>query len=616
MAEMRCSRCDRVRGPDEFTGLGELVGSVSKQPPLAGSLLGDPGPWAEIDGLDVCPQCQTPREREDVARRTVALIEARISRLQDEHAEPTQGESPLIAFAMLARERLAALARQAEEAHVPPREDRPPGTELRVAVTGAFLTGHPVRVRIRDYERLRITVGKELPAGRGWSVERLEGRRGGTYESGGGFATMLPLVLARRSGGDMLERAQAALGRRRDEHDDWLIAETRGWVLSASSLRIDVYDLGMAVMNGTLDVQLPTDASLPTAARTLNRLVRLKPGPDTRVASPIVETFQELANETAHEFAAAVRRRMPEAVQEAWLSPFLRAMSDVGDDEGGGGDWGRLLWLHPIHVLRLDRGSEDETAVAVDQLAPLFHRSIGIPDGRFVPGIGWSAIVAAADADVDTDIPLELTELHWAYYALYMEIDRGLLALLDDDRWYEPDSLEELELDADRVFGHYMRVMEARARLDSELASRGGDELAIWDAIADVQRFDALVDAVERKVEALYRVAERRVQQAAARRARRTGRILGGLTALTVVTVAVAVATYFMGGRTDDAGHVVLRMGIAAAGFALAAWIGWLAHRERALRRARVRYMRTMRALPARKRSRPADRSPRPGTRA
>lgn len=242
-------------------------------------------------------------------------------------------------------------------------------------------------------------------------------------------------------------------------------------------------------------------------------------------------------------------------------------MSGADSDERDRGDWGRLLWLHPLHVLIL-HDVEDDTTAAADQLAPPFRRSIDITDGRFVPGIEWSAIVTEDDASAKT--PLHLTELHWAYYALYMEIDRGLLALLDDDRWYEPTSLKEIEQDAGRVFGHYMRVIEARARLDSELAGRGGDELAIWDAIADVQRFDALVDAVERKVDALQRVAERRFQQAAARRARRTATILGGLTALTIVSVALALIGYLLGGRSDEPGHVELRVAIAAASFAAA----------------------------------------------
>jgi cytochrome c553 len=93
-----------------------------------------------------------------------------------------------------------------------------------------------------------------------------------------------------------------------------------------------------------------------------------------------------------------------------------------------------------------------------------------------------------------------------------------------------------------------MRVMEARARLDSALASLGGDEFAIWETIADVTKFDALVDGVDRKVDALQRVAERRVQQAAATRARRTSTILSGLTAL---TVAIALIDYLLGGRSD-----------------------------------------------------------------
>lgn len=288
MAEMHCSRCDRVREPDELRDLGELVGSVDHEP-YDRPLLRDPGPWASIDGVDVCPQCQTSREQEEIARRAVAMVEADVARSQDEHSDRTRGEAALIAFAMLLRERLDSLRRRALAADEPSAATQTTGTKLCVAVTGAFLTGHPVRVRISGYDELRAKIGEELERedGRGWSVDSLDWRRGGTYESGGGFATMLPLVLARRDGGDMLARTEAALRRWCDEHDDWL-DDTQGWGLTASSLRIDVYDLGMAVMNGTLEVRLPTNASLPTAARTLNRLVRLKPEPESRISSPIV----------------------------------------------------------------------------------------------------------------------------------------------------------------------------------------------------------------------------------------------------------------------------------------------------------------------------------------
>lgn len=184
-------------------------------------------------------------------------------------------------------------------------------------------------------------------------------------------------------------------------------------------------------------------------------------------------------------------------------------------------------------------------------------------------------------------MPLRILELHWAYIALYMEIDRGLLAMLDDDRWQAGHGLGELEADADRVFAESMRVVEARARLDSVLASLGGDEQALWDVLADVSKFGALVDGVDRKVDALQRVTERRVQQAAAARARRTTAVLSFLTALTLVTVAVALIGHFLGSRSDVVGHLEIRASIVAAALVAAVVVYREAHRDRPRRRGR-----------------------------
>jgi hypothetical protein len=153
-----------------------------------------------------------------------------------------------------------------------------------------------------------------------------------------------------------------------------------------------------------------------------------------------------------------------------------------------------------------------------------------------------------------------------------MEIDRGLLALLDQSHHLNSVRLSDLEADAERVFGDYIRVMEARARVDSTLASLGGDEQAIWDVIADVTKFDALVQGVDRKVQALQRIAERRVQQGSATRSQRTTSILSFLTALTIVTVTTALITNFLGSRSDQLGHLSLRIAIVAA--ALLASVG------------------------------------------
>jgi hypothetical protein len=452
------------------------------------------------------------------------------------------------------------------------------GDEMQVAFTAAFLTGCPLRIPIQSYRSLQEDLERELGKveGGAWSIDNVDWRDGGTYHSGGGFTKMLPLVLVRRGEPALLARLAALLQERPAAEQTWLEEQLEGWEFTPRSVRADVYDLGVAVMNGTFAVRMPAGIEMADAARTLKRLVWLKPDSATGVESPITASFRDLALETAAQFAEAIRSAVPGALQEAWLSS-LRAKSsgqEMGHDDGG-----RLLWLHPVHLLEVSNAVDCLTASA--DLAAPFHRSIQIPDGRFVPGIGWSAVVTQAGAS-GAEIPLRLLEVHWAYIALYMEIDRGLLGLLDDDRWHAPESLADLEDDADRVFGNYLRVMHARARLDSDLASLGGDEFAMWESISDVTKFDPLVEGVDRKVEVLQRVAERRVQQAEARRSNRTSRILGGLTALTIVTVAVALIGNFLGTRSDPLGHIEWRLAIVAAALVASIYVYWEANRERA----------------------------------
>jgi hypothetical protein len=154
-------------------------------------------------------------------------------------------------------------------------------------------------------------------------------------------------------------------------------------------------------------------------------------------------------------------------LQEPWLAPFLRARSD-GDQPTN--EWGRVLWIHPVHLL--ENQTPVDAAISAARLAPTFSQTISVPGGSFTPGVGWSTIVT--DGSHNAKLPMRLLELHWAYHALYLEIDRGLLALLDDDRWHVPDSLSELEADADRVFGSYMREMMIHGRWPRSLAATSG----------------------------------------------------------------------------------------------------------------------------------------------
>jgi hypothetical protein len=389
---------------------------------------------------------------------------------------------------------------------------------------------------------------------------------------------MLPLVLVRREGLDTLKRLVNILHDRPEVEQTWLSRFTEGWTILPMSIRIDVYDLGMAVMEGTFSVSAPSQLTLQEIAAVLKRLVWLRTD-EQGVASPITAMFRILADETTRQFDVAIRNAAPHTIQQPWLRPFLDALPRRQPaDDWWSDDWGRLLWLHPVHLLEVP--ADGELSKRVKELSPPFHRSIDIPDGQFMPGIGWSALVTEPNPASIND-PIWILELHWAYIALYMEIDRGLLAMLDNDRWHSTQSLTDLEADAEHVFQDFLRVVEARARLDSGLASLGGDEQRLWDVISEVTKFDALVEGVDRKVTVLERVAGRRVQQAAAAQARRTSSILSFLTALTVVTVAVALITNFLGSRSDTLGHLGLRIGIVAFALVMAIGLYREAFRER-----------------------------------
>jgi len=558
---------------------------------LASAQSDDSGPWARLDGEDVCPSCQTPEERRDVARRIVAAIEAAIARMAENGDEPTVPESGLIAYAMRLRDRLEVtdetVGGQSRPERSPAHTPDPDRRQLRVAMTAAFLTGHSLRIRIGEYDDVQTRLAGHFDGmgKQGWSIPSDHRLASGTYNSGGGFSSMLPLVIARRDGPDALTCTRTLLQDRPDNERSWLAEHADGWSMTPTSMRIDIYDLGMAVMNGTFSMSAPAEMSLHAVVRSVKQFVWLRTDPSAGILSPIASAFRSLAAETTEQFDVAIKAAAPHTIRRPWLAPFLDAAGASEDERGSFAEWGRLLWLHPVHLLEVEDSSEVEWNAR--EVAPPFHRAIDVPDGRFVSGIGWSAVVTGK-APTDTDVTMRLVELHWAYIALYMEIDRGLLALLNDARWERAISLAEMEADADRVFADYMRVMEARARVDSTLASLGGDEQTIWDTISDVTRFDALVAGVDRKVDTLKQIAERRVQQAAAAQARRTSAILSGLTALTVITVTVAVTTNFLGGRSDPVGHIELRVLFVAS--AVLASIGWYraAHRERAQVRIEV----------------------------
>src|SRR6202035_3565770 len=103
--------------------------------------------------------------------------------------------------------------------------------------------------------------------------------------------------------------------------------------------------------------------------------------------------------------------------------------------------WGRLLWLHPVFILSAPADSKSAQVDAIAQpFKSDFHRNVDLSSGLFVPGIEMSVIVSRGGPRARETFLWQIS-LNWAYYALFMEIDRGLLATLDDEKWQTSASL-------------------------------------------------------------------------------------------------------------------------------------------------------------------------------
>ena len=328
---------------------------------------------------------------------------------------------------------------------------------------------------------------------------------------------------------------------------------------------------------------MPSSLNAVGARRTIESLCWLRPDAVTRVRSPVAESYEAVARETAHVFAEVATKHAKDDSQQPWLTPLLTVLPPNGEEDStfqrinrtqdaeDCDEWGRLLWLHPVYVLAASpRAGSTQLRLIARPFRATFSQAAKYPQGLLIPGIDSSVVVVRGGIRGQQELPMKLIGLMWAYYALFMEMDRGLLAMLDNEKWSKSGSLGRLERDADWMFAINMRVQEARARLESALTDLGGGELSLWNVIADVDKFGDLVAAVEGKVQALQRIAERRAQQAAVVRARRTSNVLSGLTALTVVTVAIAVLTNFIGTPADVIGHFGLRLGIVLFAFLLA----------------------------------------------
>lgn len=445
---------------------------------------------------------------------------------------------------------------------------------FQVVVTGAFSTGMPLHVRLADYAEFQARVGRRLEAhaSGGWRRDgaRWQGVR--SYgKSGGGYSNLVPLVLIQRQG-DALVAARHGL-----DSGAVLDLDGEGWSWDLAGIEIQIYDLGVGVVAGTYDVTAPTELeSLDIAAAVYGRTT-LEPGDDGRPRQ-LARAYGELATETVAAFREVAAQCHEGELPEPWLPSHSNRPGRgwPGEDMERGG----LLWLHPVFIL--DGGSEASVCELESLAAPFqstYSQAVEYPDGLFVPGIQKSVICVRGDFELRQE-PLRLLTLNWAYYALFMEMDRGLLARLDDHDWDMRASLAALEREAEGAYRVYLRFSEVKARMESALTGLGPRQVHLWAPIADVTRFDELLGGVEGKLEVLQKVAEGRLREAATRSSRRSRNTLLALTALTVVTVVVALLDDILGNQTDAAGHVVVRIGFVFLAFLLAMVVYLVAARD------------------------------------
>ena len=80
---------------------------MSEHAGIDGRVLLEGQTWARISDEDICPQCLTAEEEQELARSYIQLVEAEIARSQATGSDPHPHEEALIAYALVLRSRLA-----------------------------------------------------------------------------------------------------------------------------------------------------------------------------------------------------------------------------------------------------------------------------------------------------------------------------------------------------------------------------------------------------------------------------------------------------------------------------------------------------------------------------
>ncbi len=378
---------------------------------------------------------------------------------------------------------------------------------------------------------------------------------GGTYPSS---------LIARRDGSDLLPPLRSVLDELFADHKHQARA-----VLSPRSLTVDFHDFGVAVLalcvrvvvarvdmqqvSGRLDLLAAygTDLSHP--------LVNVR----VSVAEEFDEAIQRArSGDDDHTFA--YRRDAPSRLRTRPQRTLHMSRQELGwTDEPS-------LSLQCLYVFRTARSIES----VINDLGTVAE-GIDVDDSGVIRGRDWIGVVARGRSLAQAMV--DLNKLHVAYRSLYRAFDRRLLYLYEslasegDER--RPRLAQSDFIDQQRA------IDDAALRLDSMLAGLPPYQLAAWNALARLQGFSLVADAVGRKVESLERwwpETDRTAESAAVHR-RGAVRLVGaGAGALLCFTLAVAAFVLLSpNGPAEELLLALATVGLSLLGLTQFGYVTW-----------------------------------------
>src|SRR6202042_2294204 len=131
------------------------------------------------------------------------------------------------------------------------------------------------QVRLTDYSSLQRELRSELvrdPSG-GWDGGGVRWRNVSSYKyGGGGYSSLVPLVLVQRDGAEVRRRLEDLQRSRPEEEREWLGEALNGWAWSLDAVSVQLYDLGVGVLTSVYEVSTPRRLDPSEARRTVESL--------------------------------------------------------------------------------------------------------------------------------------------------------------------------------------------------------------------------------------------------------------------------------------------------------------------------------------------------------